>query len=171
VSDKGTEILAEAQRLLADPHAAKARLRSIFSALHRLAEDQYAPVRDFFDSLIAFPNPVWRYEAIIDLGHYPCLGSDTVARVRECLLWDPDPDIRIHAASILGVHLDRRDPWPDWVLAQAVDEDPVPEVRSSAFCALLETAEVPYDIMKTVASMEPSLASAKEIVAAAKSRP
>ncbi|MFN8516052.1 MAG: hypothetical protein U0232_29330 [Thermomicrobiales bacterium] len=174
MSDDGAQILAEARRLLADPHAPKTSLTPLFRALHRLAEDQYAPAQEFFDSLLTFPNPVWRYEAMRDLGHYPCLGDDTLARVRESLVWDPDPDIRISAASILGEQLDRRDSWPDWGLEQAIEQDPVIQVRSSAFRALLLTAAVPYDIILASASIEnehPSLASAKEIVAAARNLP
>lgn len=171
MADKNAQILVEARRLLTDPHADASRLTALFRALHRLAEDQYAPAQEFFDSLLKFPDPEWRYEAIKDLGHFPNLSSDSVARIRECLLWDPDPDIRISAASILGEQLDRSDPWPDWVLAQAADQDPVLQVRSSAFRALLLTAEVPYNIILASASTQnerPSLAAAQEIAAAAK---
>lgn len=146
---------AEMRRLLAEAQAAKGdsisharadedTMRAAFRALHRLAEAGYEPALPFFVSCLTDRDPDWRLQGLQDLGwHYKLpTGSPILEQIRSMLETDPDADVRIAAASILGFQADQAQVWPDWALLAALREDPVYEVRIAAFQSLLLTANI-----------------------------
>jgi len=116
--------------------------RAIFRAMHTLAEHHYAPAIPFFASGLTDRDPTWRLEVLKDLGHYPTLDDTLLEHIHIMLTTDPDGDIRIVAASLLGLQNSTVAAWPDWALEQALREDPIHEVRAAAFQALLLTAHL-----------------------------
>ncbi len=141
-------VLAVAQALKAEgglaPGAAVAPPQAIFGALHRIAERGYEPAVPFFASCLTDRDPDWRLQGLQNLGWHYMLptGSPLLEQIRAMLETDPDADVRIAGASILGFQSDRAQAWPDWALLAAVQGDPVREVRIAAFQALVQAANI-----------------------------
>ena len=70
--------------------------------------------------------------------------SAITEKIRQLLLSDPDDDVRLTAASILGI----RSVWLDPALMTAFRSDSEEYVRYSAFDSLLTLAGVPYLVVK-----------------------
>lgn len=136
--------------------------------MHQLAEAEYPPALELFQSLLKDADWDWRLEGLQLIGfHYDITSNEKlIKKIRQLLLNDPEDNIRITAASILGI----RSQWPDNTLVMALQSDPNQFVRYSAFEALLKLARVPYPmIQKEVnrlekSETEPTLAEVKRIL-------
>lgn len=140
---------------------------SVWKMAHDLAENRYQPAIGFFAMGLEDPDWVWRQECVSFLGfHYVELGKEIVERFRTLLLGDPSEDVRMSAAAVLGI-------WsnlPDQALFQALESDPNPYVKNSAFDSILKLIGLPYkDISRELTklrdgSIQPTLEYIKQLV-------
>ncbi|MUL36525.1 hypothetical protein [Gloeocapsopsis dulcis] len=140
------QILTQAQAARENPVLDRGELRKIWRQMHAVAEAQYLPAIDFFISCLDDVNSRWRLEGLQDVGyhyHFPP-DSPITEKIRQLLLSDPNDDIRLAAASILGI----RSVWLDPALVTALNSDPEKYVRYVAFNSLLTLAGVPYLVVK-----------------------
>jgi HEAT repeat protein len=126
-------VLAEARQALNEG-------RSIYEdglnwRLHALAEAHDEKAKAFFVEVIrSARDDIWRLETLCDIGfHYDLSGDAAIIdQIRE-MLNDPDIDVRMAAASVLGI----RSSWPDHGLYRTMTMDPNEFVRRAAFRALV----------------------------------
>lgn len=143
--------------------------KTVIRNLHILAEAQYDPAIEFFLSCLDDLRWRWRYEGVSCLGfHYafPPEG-DITEKLRQMLLNDPEPIVRIAVASVLG----KRSEWPDPALRTALRSDPDKIVRRAVFAALLTLAKVPLHLIQReekrveAGEMRPNWREVKRIIA------
>ena len=117
--------------------------------LHDLAEAQN-------ELALLSPDPEWREEALSNIGFHYNLENDlsVLAKIRQLLGSDADDDVRLTAASVLGV----QSSWPDVTLYRAMIIDQNEIVRQVAFRSLLKLAGKNYnevqEVMRRVESGE-----------------
>jgi hypothetical protein len=135
-----TNILEEARIALSEG-------RSIYAdklnrRLHALAEAQDETAKIFFVTLLQADNASWRLESLRNLGFHYDLGGEPslIERIRDLLLKDPDVDVRMAAASILGI----QSAWPDRTLYEAMTTDINHFVNEAAFESLLRLSGMSY---------------------------
>jgi HEAT repeats len=140
----------------------------IWRKAHGLAEAHYVPAKELFIQGLNDADWQWRGDCIRFLGfHYSPLESTVLEKIRELLIKDPEADVRIAAASVLG----GRSSLPDNALLIALNSDSNWWVRISAFESLLELAGISYKIrsqeLERVNSGEikPSIEEVKRILA------
>lgn len=127
--------------VLTEARTALSEDRSIYEGklsrrLHALAEAHNEKAKTFFAEVMQSANDgTWRLETLRDIGFHYDLSDDPaiVTKIREMLLSDPDEDVRMAAASILGI----QSSWPDEALYRAMLNDVEEFVRFSAFESLL----------------------------------
>jgi HEAT repeat protein len=146
--DTAKLLLAQIQQKLANAAVKKAERFDLWDQLHSLAEMQYGPALDLFVNGLNDPDSAWRWAHITNLGyHYsvkdlrPFLG-----KLQTLLLEDPDEDVQMAAASILG----RISTWPDGALLHALEQDPNMMVKETAFEALLALLGVPLPDLRVL---------------------
>lgn len=128
-------VLAEARQALSENRSIYQDILS--RRLHALAEAQDEKAKAFFAEVMhSAEDSDWRLETLRDIGFHYDLRNDPaiVAQIREMLLSDPDVDVRMAAASILGI----RSSWPDQALYWAMLNDVEEFVRFCAFESLLK---------------------------------
>ncbi len=131
--------------VLAEARQALSQGRSIYKdnlwrPLHALAEARDEKAKAFFAEVMkTAKGGDWRLEAVRDIGFHYDLSDDApiVAQIRE-MLNDPDEDVRMAAASVLGI----QSSWPDHDLYRVMTQDPNKFVRGSAFDALLNLSGI-----------------------------
>lgn len=113
-----------------------------WGVMHSLAESQYLPVIPLFAKCLEHRDWVWRVQCLECLGFHYEIQSDEklMEKVRQLLLNDPNSDVRMTAASILGI----RSTWLDKTLVQALNTDEDYFVKEAAFDALLKLAQIPF---------------------------
>lgn len=118
--------------------------REVWKKLHHLAEAHYPPALKFFLDCLDDPDWIWRLDGLTSLGfHYQFPpDGDIVSRIQHLLVNDPEAQVRIAAASVLG----GRSRWPDQWLRDSLQLDQDDIVRRAAFVSLLELAGVPPKI-------------------------
>lgn len=140
-------ILTRARAASRHPVTDHKAFRALHWELHALAEEHYESAIPFFEDCLHNVDSNWRDSGIELLGfHYLDYldGNDSLfERFRYLLANDPDSDVRMTAASLL-IHAKEESVFPDWALLQALEEDPVIQVRESAFESLMIHAEIPY---------------------------
>lgn len=121
-----------------------ARMADIWALCHDLAEAQYPPALKFFVEGLNDPDWEWRQRFLQLIGfHYDIpANSEIIDKVRKMLKSDPDSNVRMTAADVLGAISF----LPDSSLVSAINSDPDWFVRRSAYLAMLELAGVPYAI-------------------------
>jgi HEAT repeat protein len=105
---------------------------------HALAENEFPAAKDFFVQGLNDPNWRWRDDCISFLGFHYLLENDILKKIRNLLLFDPNSNVRISAASVLG----KQSSLPDPALISAIMKDSNHLVRESAFEAILALAGV-----------------------------
>jgi len=111
----------------------------IWSRCHDLAEAQYQPAKDFFVEGLDDPDWLWRHDCVTLLGfHFP-LENEVVEKIRDLLLNDPNSNIRMASASVLGV----RSNHPDRALFSTLRFDSNETVKKAALDSVLRLAGVP----------------------------
>lgn len=140
----------------------------IWGNAHVLAEARYEPAKDLFIQGLYDEDWVWRSNCVSLLGfHYP-LDRDVVAKIRGLLVVDPNDDVRISAASVLG----RRSSFPDYALNKALETDKNLQVKEAAYDSILELAGVPFRVIQKelnkirAGTAIPSLADVKRVLKA-----
>jgi len=109
---------------------------------HNLAVRQYEPAKEFFIERLHDVRPDWRRASVSLLGFHYELEDHILEIIRNLLINDADPGVRISAASVLG----SQGRFLENSLVNALVHDPDPFVRRSAFSALLDLAGVPYKV-------------------------
>lgn len=139
------QILTQAQAAREIPFLDRGELKKIWWQMHAVAEAQYLPAIKFFISCLDNTNSEWRLEGLQDLGYHYQFPPDSVItqKIRYLLLNDPDDDVRLAAAFILGI----RSVWLDSALMTALCSDPEEHVRYAAFNSFLKLAGVPYRVI------------------------
>ncbi len=138
-------VLDEVRAIPTDTPLEPEETRAIYRRLHDLAERRFAPARAFCASCLARLDAEWRSIAVMCLHHYDLDDAPALLdRLRWMLGNEPDSDVRIWIAGILGAQPTGADAWPDRALARALDDDPNFQVRANAFRGLIETAGIPY---------------------------
>jgi hypothetical protein len=162
-------ILTQAQLARTSPiDFDKQQLKELKRQLHKLAESQSLPAKDFFLSCLSDPDSEWRLNGLGNLGfHYQISPESEICdRVRALLLNDSDDYVRTTAASVLGVC----SRWLDSALIKALTSDPDEFVRIVAFESLIQLAGVPMGIAFRASEaakngeIEPTLAEVKRII-------
>jgi hypothetical protein len=116
----------------------------IWALCHDLAEAQYQPALNFFLDGLNDTAWDWRQRCLQMIGfHYEIPpNSEITDKVRKMLMSDPDVNVRMTAADVLGdISI-----LPDPVLVNALNTDADWFVRRSAYLALLQLAGVSYEM-------------------------
>ncbi|MBW4437352.1 MAG: hypothetical protein KME04_09480 [Pleurocapsa minor GSE-CHR-MK-17-07R] len=115
---------------------------NVLAYMHALAEAQDQPARDFMAACLSDERPDWTLYCLTNIGFHYDLRNDTsiLETIRHLLRSSADVDVRICAASVLGI----RSTWPDETVHTALFSDPDDWVRSSAFEAILRMNHVPH---------------------------
>jgi len=121
-----------------------ARSTEIWAICHDLAEAQYPPALTFFIEGLNDSAWDWRQRCLQMIGfHYDIPpNSEVTDKVRKMLESDPDNNVRMTAANVLGAISG----LPDSSLVTALNSDPDWFVRRSAYLAILQLAGVKYEI-------------------------
>ena len=116
----------------------------IWAIFHDLAEAKYQPALEFFIEGLDDPAWDWRQRCLQMIGfHYDIPPNNrTTEKVRKMLTSDPDSNVIMTAADVLGVI----SALPDLALLTALKSDKDWFVRRSAYFALLQLAGVPYEV-------------------------
>src|SRR6266511_756443 len=95
---------------LARTNPSSEAIDSYLGRLYDLAEAQYLPVIEFCLSCLDDPRSDWRDYSLWTLGYHYDLRpyKDILNKIAHLLLNDPDEDVRMLAASVLGI----RSEWP-----------------------------------------------------------
>ena len=144
-------ILARTEKASALPAADDPDHSTLYWELHHLAEAHYEPAIPFFERCLYNTNARWREDAIRLLGfHYLDYlrgNADLFNRLRHMLTEDPSSDVRMTAAMLMSEATEDTD-FPDWAPLQALQEDPVIEVREAAFESLLTQTGIAYGVLR-----------------------
>lgn len=121
-----------------------ARTADIWAICHDLAEAQYPPALNFFIEGLNDTAWDWRQRCLQMIGfHYDIPpNSEVIGKVRKMLESDPDGNVRMTAANVLGAI----SVLPDLSLVSALNSDSDWFVRRSAYLALLQLAGVEYEV-------------------------
>jgi HEAT repeat protein len=110
----------------------------IWTSAHKLAEAQFEPAKDFFILGLEDSDWVWRESCVSFLGFHFSLNEIALEKIRNLLLNDTSPHVRMAAASVLG----GRSALPDYALNKATALDVDPDVRKAAYESILRLAGV-----------------------------
>ena len=107
-----------------------------------MAEAHYLPAIEFFVAGLNDTDWAWREDCLSFLGFHYSLKNriEIVEKFREMVVSDPSDDVRIAAASVLGV----RSNLPDQALFHALESDSNHIVREAAFESVLKLMGLPY---------------------------
>ena len=160
-------IIHEAQLARKNP-VDRQQLRKLKKQLHKLAESGDLLAKEFFLSCLSDPDPDWRLHGLRNLGfHYSFSPeSETCNKIRTLLLEDDDSDIRMSAASVLGI----RSRWLDSALLKSLTSDPDEFVRIVSFESLIQLAGTPIGVAFKASEkakkgeIEPTFAEIKRII-------
>ena len=121
---------------------------NLYRRLHALAESGDEAAKAFFVITLRSEDPDWRLEAVRNLGFHYYLKPDIaiVAQIRHLLVSDPDDDVRLAAAAVLGI----RSMWPDKALYHAMTDDSNEFVRLATFESLLALAGKSYNEVRRI---------------------
>jgi HEAT repeat protein len=134
-------------RELQAAYEARMPVSELWEELHALAEAGHSAAMPLFESMLDDPEWPWRQLGIQLLGfHFRFKDNDPfLARLRDVLASDPEPQVRISAAFALG----GQTRWQEKCLVDALEKDGDEDVRLSAFSALLRQGGVsPKSILK-----------------------
>lgn len=139
-------LLKEVIRLASDPISRNTE-KDLWMKMHSLAEARYQPAMEFF--LAGLDDNNWRLRetSLSLLGfHYEFShDGEIIGKIREMLLNDPEANVRITAASILGL----RSKWPEDTLIKSFSVDDNIFVKEASFLSILELIGVPKsEVMK-----------------------
>lgn len=140
------QIITQVQAARENPFLDRSELKNFWRQLHAVAEAQYLPAIYFFASWLDNTDSEWRLQGLQDMGYHYQFLPDSAIRQKICQLLssDSDDDVRIGAASILGI----RSVWLNPALMTALHSDAEEYVRYSAFDSLLTLAGVQYLVVK-----------------------
>lgn len=145
--------LSDSGEILQEAHFALMSGKSVYEdelhrRLHFLAEAGDEAAKAFFVTALHNEAADWRLEAVRNLGFHYDLKPEVriVAEIRHLLVSDPDDDVRLAAAAVLGI----RSLWPDQDLYRAMTDDHNDIVRRVAFESLLMLAGKGYNEVQRI---------------------
>ena len=162
------KVLDEVRLLWINPSARPIELSGIWVKMHALAEAKYPLAKELFISGLDDASWDWREYCLSCLGyHYDLhLESDVLDKIRRLLLTDPEGQVRLSAAGVLGV----QSTWPDGALINALRFDEDKFVRRSAFDSILKLASAPNNRIRKLnqriesGDIQPTWNEAKQIL-------